>query len=375
MTIGSMIAAVYHGRGDIRFQPMPIPTPAAGELLLKVGTVGVCGSDVGEWAHGPHQHPIVEVHPATGHLGPIVPGHEFSGTVVAVGEGVDSAWVGQEVASCGSIACGTCAVCLRGQSNQCLLYSGVGLHSNGALAEFVATPVKNCLPIDGLGISLDEAALCQPMAIAVHNVARAGDVVGQTVLVQGAGGIGAFLIYALAEAGARVIAADMDSERLSIATDQGASKTVLVSGESRDSGLIQAAVGESELRAIFEVSGSASGLRSALSLAPKGCRIVLVGIQKAPIEIDLAAVTLKELILIGTNALVMETDFPVAVDLIARRAGRWGRIAPRVVPMVDGLIDEALLPMSEGRSRAIKTLIDPIGSADRVLRSLSTSDE
>ena len=365
----TMLAAVYYGQEDIRFERVPVPAPAPGELLLRVGTVGVCGSDVGEWAHGPKQHPVTVAHPVTGYLGPITPGHEFSGTVTAVGEGVDPSWIGKNVASCGSVACGACDACLRGQSNQCRLYNGVGLHRPGALAEYVVTPPQNCLAIDDLGISLDEAALCQPMSIAVHNVSRAGDVAGQTVLVQGTGGIGAFLVYALVEAGADVVATDMDPERLAIADDFGARATVLVAGDEGDAERIRAAVGDRELRVVFEVSGSAAGARMSFALAPRGCRIVLVGIQKAPVEVDLARLTLEEHILIGTNALVREIDFAPAVALVAKRAGRWGLVAPRVVPMVGGLIEEALIPMAEGRSKAIKTLVDPTGTAERPIRS------
>ncbi|MCU1441041.1 MAG: hypothetical protein JWP85_2038 [Rhodoglobus sp.] len=364
----TMNAAVYYGSGDIRFERMPVPAPAAGELLLEVGTVGVCGSDVGEWTHGPHQHPFVTPHVATGHIGPIIPGHEFSGTVVGVGEGVDESWLSKRVASVGSVACGTCDACRRGQSNQCRLYAGVGLHRHGALADYVATPAANCLPIDDLGISLDEAALCQPMSIAVHNVSRAGDVAGQTVLVQGVGGIGAFLVYALVEAGARVVATDMDADRLEIATELGADRTVLVTRSTDDRQAILDALGSDELRVVFEVSGSRAGVIAALDLAPRGCRVVLVGIQKQPVEVDLAAITLEEKVLIGTNALVREIDFPRAVELIAKRRGRWSMIAPRVVP-ISGLVEEALRPMSLGRSKAIKTLIDPRGDTVRPLRS------
>lgn len=360
----TMNAAVYHGRRDIRFERVPVPVPGRGELLLEVGTVGVCGSDVGEWAHGPHQHPVGSAHPATGHLGPVIPGHEFSGTVVAVGGGVDPAWTGARVASCGSIACGSCDACRRGQSNQCRLYAGVGLHRDGALAEYVVAPVASCLPVDDLGLTLDEAALVQPMSIAVHNVARAGDVDGQTVVLQGAGGIGAFLVCALVEAGARVVATDRDAERLETAALLGAHRTVLITGDTRaDRAAIDAAVGEDELRVVFEVSGSRPGVLAALDLAPRGCRIVLVGIQNAPVEVDLARLTLEEKTLIGTNALVRETDFPRALEIIGRRR-LWEVIAPRVIRLSD-LVDEALAPMSDGRPKAIKTLIDPRGERTR----------
>lgn len=361
-----MTAAVYHGQHDIRIEDRPVPTAGPGELLLEVGTVGVCGSDAAEWSNGPRQHPFSAPHPVTGHVGAIIPGHEFSGTVVAVGEGVDPAWIGQRVASCGSIACGRCDACLRGQSNQCRGYAGVGLHRDGALAGYVVTPPENCQSIEGLGISLDEAALCQPMSIAVHNVSRAGDVAGQTVLLQGVGGIGAFLAYALVEAGADVIATDMDADRLAIAREFGVRATVQVTGASGDLAAIQAEIGDRELRVIFEVSGSRAGALAALTLAPRGGRIVFVGIQKAPIEIDLSTVTFEEKILIGTNALVREVDFPRAVDLIVKRRGRWDMIAPRVVPL-DAYVEEALRPMSEGRPKAIKTLVDPRAHESRAI--------
>jgi (R,R)-butanediol dehydrogenase/meso-butanediol dehydrogenase/diacetyl reductase len=364
----TMRAAVYHGNRDIRFEDVPVPRPGPGELLLEVGTAGVCGSDVGEWAHGPQQHWFDAPHPATGHQGAIIPGHEFSGTVVEVGEGVDPAWLGTPVASCGSVACGRCDACLRGQSNQCRLYAGVGLHRHGALAEYVVTPPENCLSVAGTGLTLDEAALCQPMSIAVHNVSRAGGVEGQVVVVLGVGGIGTFLVYALAETGARVVAADVDPTRLELAAELGAERTVLVAGTSHDPASIREALDDDELRVVFEVSGSPGGVATALELAPRGCRIVLVGIQKAPVEIDLGTVTMEEKILIGTNALVREVDFPRAVELVARRAGQWGLIAPRVVPL-ESYVDEALRPMSEGRPKAIKTLVDPRGTEVRPLRS------
>ncbi len=365
--VAVMAAAVYHGRGDIRFEERPVPDAGPGDLLVRVATVGVCGTDSGEWDHGPVQHPVTTRHPASGHLGPVVPGHEFSGTVVGVGEGVDPVWLGREVASCGSVACGGCPPCLRGESNRCATYVGVGLHRDGALAGYVTTPPESCVPIDGRGISLDEAALCQPMAIAVHCVSRAGGVEGQTVVVLGVGGIGTFLTYALVESGATVVAVDLDGGRLELARELGAHRVVRTRGDDDDAERIRAAVGPEELRIVFEVSGTAGGLRTALAVSPPGTRVVAVGIQRRPLEVDLAALTVRELSLIGTNAQVRESDFPRAVELVARRAGRWAAVAPTVIPLAD-LVDGALRPMSEGRPPAVKTLIDPWSNERRPIR-------
>jgi len=359
-----MLAAVYHGRGDIRVEEIPVPVPNVGDLLLRVGTVGVCGTDAGEWDHGPVQIPLERPHPASGWVGPMPIGHEFSGTVVAVGDGVSEDWVGQRVASCGSAPCGECAACGRGESNLCRRYAGVGLHRPGALAGYVSTPAGSCVSIEGLGISLDEAALAQPMGIAVHNVRRAGDVDGQLVLVLGTGAIGAFLVLALKAAGAVVIAADVDAERLDIARELGADELVRVAAGPGDAALLQDAVGGRELRVVFEVSGTAGGLATSLAVAPTGARIVSVGIQRRPVELDLGRLTIREQSIIGTNALVRELDFPRAVELIASRPGGWGRIAPEVLPIGE-LVSGALEPMAQGRAPAIKTLIDPWATARR----------
>ena len=202
------------------------------------------------------------------------------------------------------------------------------------------------------------------MSIAVHNVSRAGDVAGQTVVLQGVGGIGTFLAYALVEAGAGRDRHRHGRRTAAIARELGVTRTVQVAGDSGDLELIRAELGDQELRVVFEVSGSRAGALAALALAPRGGRIVFVGIQKSPIEIDLSNVTFEEKILIGTNALVREVDFPRAVELIAKRAGRWDIIAPRVVPL-DAYVEEALRPMSEGHPKAIKTLVDPRATAIR----------
>jgi (R,R)-butanediol dehydrogenase/meso-butanediol dehydrogenase/diacetyl reductase len=367
---GTMPAAVYHGVRDIRFEEREVPRAGPGELLLRVGTVGVCGTDSAEWGHGPVLFPLRARHHATGHLGPVVPGHEFSGTVIAVGTGVDEAWIGQQVASCGSVACGTCAACNRGASNLCVRYAGVGLHRDGALAGYVTTPAESCQSIEGLGISLDEAALCQPMAIAVHCMRRAGEVADRLVLVQGIGGIGAFLVFALAQAGATVIAADMDAERLDIARELGAETSIVVNGDATDQDLIREAVGDGDLRIVFEVSGSAGGLRTALAVSPKGATIVEVGIQKGLSELDLRSLTLMEQSLVGTNAQVREADFPDAVALIARRPGGWSRLAPTVLPM-RSVVEGALAPMAAGRAPAIKSLVDPWADDSRPMVGLA----
>lgn len=359
------LAAVYHGQRDVRFEPAPVPAAGPGELLVRVTAVGVCGTDAAEWSNGATQFPIDKPHPVTGHRGPLVIGHEFAGDVVAVGDGVGREWIGRLVASCGAVPCGMCGPCRAGRTNQCRSYSAVGLHRHGALSGYVAVPVDSCLDAGAYGLGPDEAALGQPMSIAVHVGRRGRAESGQTAVVIGVGGIGAFLVHTLVQWGLTVIATDVQEERLDVAVELGA-RHVVHGGDDDVLDRIRAAAGD-EPDVVFEVSGSPAGLRTALALLPTGGTLVLVGVQKKPVEVVLHPITLREQQIIGTNAMVRETDFPEAMRLVAARRGRWQLLAPRVLPLTD-LVSGALEPMSLGRPPAIKTLIDPFATASRAMR-------
>lgn len=355
----TMTAAVLHGRRDLRVEEVATPTAAPGELLLEVTAVGVCGTDASEWANGPKLLPIEVRHPVTGHLGPLTMGHEFAGRVVAVGDGVDPSWVGRLVASCGAAPCGTCDLCRSGRSNVCRRYSSVGLHRPGALARFVAAPVASCVDADAWGLGEHEAALVQPMSIAVHSARRSGVRAGDVAVVQGVGGIGAFLIHVLVDLGARVIAVDLDPSRLQLAAELGADLTIR-GGTDTAAAEIAAAWGDA-LPVFFEVTGSARGIDLAIDIVPMGATIVVVGIAKAPAPVDLGRVTVRELTLVGTNAMVRETDLDDAARLVAARAGRWDAVAAAPLPF-DDLVEGALRPIAEGRPPAVKSLVLPPAS-------------
>lgn len=357
-----MKAAVYHGRNDIRIEDFAEPIAGPGELLVRVGAVGICGTDAHELSHGPAFFPIDAPHPVTGHSGPMIPGHELAGTVVAVGQGVTDFAVGSEIVSGAGISCGTCHWCQRGRTNLCAHYSTVGLQRHGGLAQFVAVPASTCVDVGPYGLSMDEAALGQPMSIAVHSMRRGRLEPGDVAVIIGVGGIGAFLTYATSELGATVVVSDLDAGRLAIASALGATHTVH-SGEGLS--LAETLAAKALIpTVIYEVSGSQAGLAEALSIAPRGCRIVLVGLQGRPNEMELRPFSLTELELIGTNAHAVKTDLPEALRLLASRAQGWSDIAPMALSL-DDLLSDGLTPLVEGRSTRIKTLIDPWASTSR----------
>jgi len=376
-----MRAAVCHGARDIRIENVPRPRPQPGEVLVRVHANGICGTDASEYV-SPQMYPLHARHGLTGHEGPLVPGHEFAGTIAEVGDGVEGFREGDRIVTGAALWCGECPQCRAGRTSICALYATVGLHRDGGLAEYVRVPAQIVFRAEPFGLGDDLAVLTQPMAIAVHalrrGAPRAGELAGRQVVVIGAGGIGAFLIYALARSGARVVAVDISGERLAIARDLGAADAVLtaVRGEGRDplapgeatgvSTTLTRALAERGVAPslVFEVSGTDAGFAAAVAAVAPGGRVVTVGIAKHPIAIDVRRLTTKELELVGTNALIGREDVPEAARLLALQPRLWQNVAPTAIPL-DRVIQDGILPMLEGRALRIKTLVDPWTPAAR----------
>jgi (R,R)-butanediol dehydrogenase/meso-butanediol dehydrogenase/diacetyl reductase len=355
-------AAVYYDAGDIRVEDVPDPVPAPGELLLEVHAVGICGTDVSEYVHGPVQFPIRSRHPVTGHQGPMIPGHELSGRVVAVGDGVRGFRPGAVVASGAGISCGECFQCAGGRTNLCLRYATVGLQRDGGLAQLCAVPAATCVDVAPYGLDEEVAALAQPMAIAVHALRRGRLRPGDDALVLGVGGIGAFLVFAAAELGARVAVVDVAPERLALARALGAADAI----EAVPDGGLGEVLRERGLRpwVVYEVVGTESTLLDALDATSPGGRLVLVGLHGRPRTLDLRRVTLSEVELVGTMAHAVGVDLPEALRLLAARKSRWSDVAPAVLPLTE-LVSGGIVPMAERRSSRVKTLIDPWAATAR----------
>ncbi|CAN5736064.1 2,3-butanediol dehydrogenase [soil metagenome] len=359
-----MRAAVYHGRGDIRVATVPDPVIGLGELLIEVRICGVCGTDAAEFAHGPTMLPIQTRHRASGHLGPMIPGHELAGRVVARATDVEGFAEGQWVVSGAGVWCGDCRRCRAGRANLCLDYWTVGLQRHGGLAELCAVPAITCLAAEPYGLEGDVFGIAQPMSIAVHSLRRGRSGAGETAVVIGVGGIGAFLVHALARTGLRVVVSDLDERRRELARNLGA-EVALDPAEASPADVLREADMEADV--VFEVTGSAAGLQAAIDALSPAARLVAVGLHERPRELDLRPLTLREHEVIGTNAHVCQDDLPEAMRLLAEHTGDWRDVAPRALSL-DRLVEDALVPLAEGRSLRIKTLIDPWATEARDTR-------
>jgi L-iditol 2-dehydrogenase len=206
----TMGAQVLHAVGDMRYESVPIPGTGQGEVLVRVGYCGVCGSDI----------PRVFVN-GTYHF-PTIIGHEFSGTVVACGPGVSDMQPGTRVAVFPLLWCGKCAACEEGKYVQCQDYGYLGSRDDGGFAEFVVAPRANLVLVPD-SVSLEEAAMTEPAAVALHALRRVEhSLLGETVVVFGAGPIGLMVAqWARAMGAFQVLVFDIIEKKLEMAREMG----------------------------------------------------------------------------------------------------------------------------------------------------------
>ena len=209
-----MKAGVLHAKDDIRYEEIPMPTASKGEVLVKVKTTGICGSDL----------PRVLGNEA--HFFPIVLGHEFSGEVVEIGEGVTSVKVGDRVAGVPLIPCLTCDDCQKGNYSLCKYYSFIGSREQGSFAEYVKMPERNVVKFDD-SVSFEQGAFFEPATVALHGLLCADYCAGEDVAILGGGTVGMFTAQWAKIFGAKkVFVFDIDKDRLALAKRLGADETI-----------------------------------------------------------------------------------------------------------------------------------------------------
>jgi threonine dehydrogenase-like Zn-dependent dehydrogenase len=343
-----VLAAVYHGRRDVRVEEIArSPDPGPGELLLEVLKASICGTDAGEWAHGPRMISLDSAASSAGKPAPVVLGHEFVGRVIGAGEGADGFEVGDRVVSGAGVSCGRCPRCRAGRTNLCDRYYTLGFHADGGLAETVLTPASICHAVPA-SCGDEAAAIAQPLAVAIHALTRAGLRPGEDVVIVGAGGIGSQLVAAAAGLGARTVAADIDDRRLAVATALGAVETVNTGRESL-SGAIAELNGEDGARVVIEASGTADGLATALRTVARGGAVIAVGMPPEPPRLDLVDAILREVDVVTSVAHVCDSDLPTALHLLAKN-GIAERVIERTIPL-ERVVEEGLAPLAEGRAQ------------------------
>jgi L-iditol 2-dehydrogenase len=313
-----MRTAVLAEPGRLTVEDRPRPDPAPDEVLVAVGEVGICGSDLHYYEHGRIGDYVVEE--------PLVLGHESAGEVVEVGANVPDERVGERVALEPGVPCRRCEYCKRGEYNLCPDVTFMATPpDDGALAEYVAWPADFAHRLPD-GVSVREGALCEPLSVGVH-AARRGDVgVGDSVLVTGAGPIGLLAADAARAAGAtEVLVADVVDAKRRRAVERGADATI----DPRDGDLVEAVAAETggkgtagEASAgdgadvVIEASGAESAIRSSLDAVRRGGTVVLVGLADAA-EVPLDVLELVDAELDVRGSFRYRNTYPAAIELLA----------------------------------------------------------
>lgn len=300
-------ALFIHAVGDLRLGDAPTETLGTQQVRIAMKRGGICGSDLHYFNHGGFGAITLKE--------PMVLGHEVSGEITERGADVTDLMIGDLVAVSPSRPCRTCDECLRGLPKHCLnmRFYGPAMpfpHIQGAFRDVLIADARQCVVASG--ITAAQAAMVEPLAVALHAVTRAGEMMGKRVLVTGCGPIGALVILAARRAGAaEIIATDITGSALDVAKAVGANVTL----NTRDApdALTPYAVGKGTLDVMFECSGAPSALAAGISaLRPRG-QIVQLGLS-GDMSLPMMQITAKELSMKGTFR--FHEAFPLAVQMM-----------------------------------------------------------
>ena len=306
---------------------MPAPAPGSGELLVRVHSCGICGSDV----HG--------FDGSTGRRQPpLVMGHEAAGTVAGVGAGVKGFREGDRVTFDSTVYCGACFFCARGEVNLCDNRQVLGVscgdyRRHGAFAEYVVAPARITYHLPDT-LPFEHAAMIEAVSVAVHAVGLTPVRLGDCALVVGAGMIGTLALQALKLAGcAQIVVADVDSARLEMARQLGA--TAVVNPKEADAAeLVRGLTSGRGADIALEAVGATEPIQTAIAALRKGGALALVGNVAPRIELPLQAVVTRQLRLFGSCA--SSGEYPACIDLLARGAIRVEPLISAVAPLAEG---------------------------------------
>jgi (R,R)-butanediol dehydrogenase/meso-butanediol dehydrogenase/diacetyl reductase len=278
---GTMRAAVWHGARDVRVQEVRTPgAPAPDEVLVAVDLACLCASDLAEYRDGPHVIPVRRPHRLSGRVAPLTLGHEFVGRVVATGAAVAGLSIGDRVCGDACLRCGVCFWCRRGEYNICSSGGSIGLHTDGAFADYLQVPGYTLHRVPD-GVDDRAAAVVEPLAVGLHGLRRGRFSAGDSVVVVGFGMVGAAVaLIASAIGAARVIVVEASAARAEAARRAGATD-VLAPGEKLRSEVLARTEGRGA-DVVVDCTGREAVLPVSVELSRRGGRVVICGLAHEP---------------------------------------------------------------------------------------------
>jgi (R,R)-butanediol dehydrogenase / meso-butanediol dehydrogenase / diacetyl reductase len=346
-------AAQWYGREDIRIEEVPEPTPKQGEIKIAVEYCGICGTDVGEYLHGP----VLIKNP------PVILGHEYSGKVVGIGAGVQGFKIGDRVTALNNRSCGTCPSCKVKDSlapgkkmELCPNMDTTGLSSSGAFAEFICIPAYLATKL-GDNLSWEEGTMINPLSIGIHGLKRGSVRVGENVLVVGDGTIGQLALQACLAAGVQTaFLVGEQPMRMQVAKQCGAREVFHYKTENLKEKIMECLGGRLP-EVTFDCVGNEAALRTAVNLVAKGGRALLIGIYEVPCQINFKDVVIQEKDLRGVLSQDYE-DYDIGNALISQGKIKSEPLITKRIPLKD-LVNGGIKELIENRQKHIRILVSP----------------
>ncbi|HDK7174454.1 TPA: 2,3-butanediol dehydrogenase [Clostridium botulinum] len=352
-----MKAALWYEKKDVRVEEIEEPKVVKGSVKIKVKWCGICGSDLHEYLGGPIFIPVGQPHALSGTTAPVVLGHEFSGEIVELGEGVTKFNIGDRVIVEPIVACGKCPACMEGKYNLC---SSLGFHglcgSGGGLAEYTvfSEDFVHKIPDE---MSYEDAALVEPMAVGLHSVRMANFNTGDTALVLGAGPIGLATIECLKAAGARLIVVlQRKSIRQKYAKRAGAD-VVLDPNEVNIPEEVKKLTGGVGVDAAFETTGAKIGFDTGLESLKYEGTMVITSIWEKDTNFNPNVLVFTEKKIVGT--LAYRHEFPATMALMKDgRIKTEGYITKKIA--LDDIVEEGFGALTgPEKKKHVKILVTP----------------
>ena len=333
-----MKAAVLHAPNDLRIEEINQPHPGPGDVMMQVAYCGVCGSDFPRLQKG------------AAHYFPIVLGHEFSGTIVAVGSAVDPTLIGRQAACIPLIPNLDDPLCQQGHYSLGKGYGFIGSRQQGGFAEYVVMPQVNAVLLPD-SIDLVAASFMEPLTVGLHAINIMGFVPGRATAVIGAGNIGLLLLQSLKALGAGSISVfDVDNEKLELARRLGADRTFNSQGSEGIEKSFLAATGGIGFPIVFETAGVPSAEIMALSLAAAKARVMFVGTPHVPLTLEPAQfehLNRKELTVQGAwmnySAPFPGWEWEFGAQLFAKNKIETKVLIDRIIPLSEANVIPELL--------------------------------
>jgi len=338
-----MLQALMTQPGKIEFRQIPLPKIQPDEVLIQVKRIGVCGSDI---------HVFHGLHPYTSY--PVVQGHEVSGVIAEVGQQVTGFTNGDKVVFMPQVTCGECYPCRHGMYHICDGLKVMGFQTDGAAQEYFPVRAEMVLKLPD-SVSLDHAALVEPISVAVHALSRFGNVAGLNILVLGAGTIGNLVAQVATASGAkRVMITDISPYKLEKARQCGLEYVVNPEQEDLEQAILNT-FGADKADLILECVGVEDTITQAVTVARKGSPIIVVGVFGQKPMVDLGLVQDRELSLIGT-LMYQKKDYERAIELVSRGKLHLEAMVTHRFPFEDYLRAYEAIESSDGRY--MKVMID-----------------